>query len=109
MKTAVKRTRLTKDQLAFVNEEQKRVFTEVREYWRGLTAKDRNLGGGQLETTLKRVAILRDIYLLTRGERGREKFNEMLRVTGVGDHPEFIRFFNWVAKNYLKHLKGVVL
>lgn len=67
---------------------------EVVESWKGDVAKDKELGGEGdkkvLEETAIRVKKVVDRF-------GSEKLKEKLVETGLGNHPELVRFFNAVG------------
>lgn len=79
----------------YLREEQHRVFAETRRNWRDQVKGDEELGGSGFETSLKAVARMRDLLV---PEPRRAAFDDMLRVTGVGDHPEFLRLFQAAAR-----------
>jgi hypothetical protein len=75
--------------------EQHRVFGETRKAWRDSVMGDEELGGAGHQTAMAAVARMRD--LLVPAER-MAAFNDMLRMTGVGDHPEFNRLLHAAAR-----------
>jgi hypothetical protein len=75
--------------------EQHRTFAETRAQWRAEILKDEQLGGASHQTTMAAVARMRDLLV---PEERREAFNQMLRITGVGDHPEFLRLLHNSAR-----------
>ena len=68
--------------------EQQRVFGETRANWRKEILSDPEFGGAGHETASGAIARMRDMFV---PEKDQAAFNEMLRVTGVGDHPAFWR------------------
>lgn len=70
-------------------EDQRRIWAETRGNWRNEIRADEQIGGAGYETNLRRAAEVRD-RLVPKDQMA--AFNRMLLVTGVGDHPEFIRF-----------------
>lgn len=76
-------------------ESQHRVFADTRAQWRTAIKADEQLGGAGYETTLKAGARVRDMFV---APANMQAFNDMLRVTGVGDHPEFWRFAANIAR-----------
>ncbi len=70
-------------------EQQRRVWAETRGQWRDEIQSDEQLGGAGYQTTLRQAAEVRD--RLVPADR-MAAFNRMMLVTGVGDHPEFVRF-----------------
>lgn len=76
-------------------EAQHRTFADTRAGWRTQMKADEQLGGAGYETTLKAGARVRDMFVAAKDMAA---FNDMLRVTGVGDHPEFWRFASNIAR-----------
>lgn len=60
-------------------------WDKVNEGWVEDSKSDSEFGGTALNENLAVAKIARDAY-------GNDKFTEMLEVTGVGNHPEMIRF-----------------
>jgi len=77
--------------------EQHRVFGETRANWRTEVMADDQLGGAGHQTTMAAVARMRDLLV---PENRKDAFNQMLRVTGVGDHPEFLRLLHNAARYF---------
>jgi hypothetical protein len=78
-------------------DEQNRVWSETRQAWRKDTMGDAELGGSGYQTTMGAVARMRDMFV---AEKDRPAFEQMLRTTGVGDHPEFLRMLHQAARFY---------
>lgn len=74
---------------------QHQVWADTRKGWQQQVKGDEQLGGAGHQTAMGAVARMRDLVV---PEKHREAFNEMLRVTGVGDHPEFLRAFHNIAR-----------
>ncbi len=70
-------------------DDQRRVWAETRGLWRDEIRSDEQIGGAGYETTLRQAAEVRDKLV---PKENMAAFNRMLLVTGVGDHPEFVRF-----------------
>ena len=77
--------------------EQHRVFGETRRAWRQEIMGDEELGGSGFETN--RAAAQRMLNMFVPEDR-RERFNEMLVLTGVADHPEFFRYLVNMARRF---------
>lgn len=77
--------------------EQHRVFGETRKSWATQVMADDELGGAGYQTTMGAIARMRDMLV---PEARRDAFNQMLTVTGVGDHPEFLRLLHSAARIY---------
>ncbi len=81
----------------FMADEQQRQFTNTRQTWAKQITQDQELGGSGYQTTMGAVARMRDLFV---AEKDRPAFEQMLRTTGVGDHPEFIRMLHQAARFY---------
>lgn len=77
--------------------DQHRVFSETRAAWRQQIMADDQLGGAGHQTTIAAVARMRDLLV---PEQNRDAFNQFLRVTGAGDHPEFLRVLHNAARHF---------
>ena len=75
--------------------DQHRVFADTRAQWVNQVKADPDMGGAAFETSMKAVARARD--RLVPAER-REAFENFLRVTGAGDHPEFLRILHTASR-----------
>ena len=69
-------------------------FNQTRKDWQGQVLADEQLGGSGHKTTMRAIARMRDRFV---PEARREAFNQFMRVTGAGDHPEFLRLLHNVA------------
>ncbi len=58
--------------------------------WKGDTKADKEIGGERFDQTQVNVNLALKTF-------GNEKLSEMLEVTGVGNHVEFVRFFDKVG------------
>lgn len=78
-------------------EQQHMAFANTRKEWRTQIAADEEIGGAGSKTALMNAASARDSLLFDADPKVRvenhRKFNDMLRLTGAGDHPEFVRAF----------------
>ncbi len=72
-------------------------FGETRKGWQRDVMADEQLGGAGFETSMGAVARMRDLLV---PESNRAAFDQMLTVTGVGDHPEFLRLLHNAARIY---------
>lgn len=77
--------------------DQHRAFADMRSAWREQVRGDAELGGAGHQTAMAAVARMRD--LLVPAAR-RDAFNDFLRVTGAGDHPEFLRILHAASRLY---------
>lgn len=85
---------------------QHREFNKTRETWRTAVMADPEIGGAGYETASRAIARMRDLFVSSAkpgsdayNDHMRE-FNEMLRVTGAGDHPAMLRFVHNVAGRF---------
>ncbi len=91
---------------AALREDQQNAFRDTRAQWRKELMADPELGGSGFETTKLTGAEMRDLFA-SRHKPGTEQyrqemqeFNDMLRYTGVGDHPAFWRLLNNVGRRF---------
>lgn len=72
-------------------------FATLRREWRDQVAGDEQLGGAAMQTT--RAAAMRMIDQFV-APAHRKAFDQALVYTGMGDHPEMIRFLANVARKF---------
>lgn len=91
---------------AMLRQSQQDAFRDTRADWRKKLMADSELGGSGFETTKLTGAEMRDLFA-SRHKPGSEQymremteFNDMLRYTGVGDHPAFWRLLNNVGRRF---------
>jgi hypothetical protein len=70
-------------------------FAETRRGWQTEVMADPEIGGAGFQTSMGAIARVRDA-LVPPSER--EAFETMLRVTGVGDHPQFLKMLHRGAR-----------
>lgn len=87
-----------------VQREQQDSFLNTRAEWAKSITGDEEMGGSGFETTKKAVARMRDFLVSAEpkdspkyAEHLRE-FNQMLRITGAGDHPAMWRMLHTAAR-----------
>lgn len=84
--------------------EQHRAFGEMRAEWRNQIMADPVIGGSRHQTAMGAVARLRDTFVSDHQPNTPEynsdiaAFNEMLIVTGAGDHPVLNRMLHRIAQ-----------
>lgn len=78
-------------------QQQHDAFGTMRADWRKQLMEDEHLGGSGFETTKTNVAQMRDLFV---HKDDMKAFNEMLDTTGVGDHPQFWKLLNNVARRF---------
>lgn len=82
---------------AHLTSEQHRVFGETRREWRKQILADGELGGAGHQTAMAGVARMRDLFV---PEGDRQAFNDFLRITGAGDHPQFHKLLHRIAQRF---------
>lgn len=75
--------------------EQHRVFSETRKAWRDEVLADPQIGGAGHQTAMKAIARMRDALV---PKADLPAFNDFLRATGAGDHPQFLRLLHSVSR-----------
>lgn len=79
--------------------DQVRVWNDTRKQWRTESMADPLIGGSGHQTALGVIGRVRDAIMsdarpgTPQFARDEKAFNEMLRLTGMGDHPVFLRAF----------------
>ncbi len=81
----------------FMAQEQHRVFAETRQSWAKEVLSDPDIGGSGHQTAMGAIARMRDLLV---PERDRPAFEQFLRVTGAGDHPQFLKLLHQAARYY---------
>ena len=79
------------DYAEHTSREQWRVFNETNEKWKTDVMADPVIGGSGHLTAMK---VVGDVIAALVPKEERAAFNEMLRVTGAGNHPAFLRAFH---------------
>lgn len=100
-------TKTMADFVAAQEKRQREVFAETNKTWHKEILADPELGGSGYQTTQAAVARMRDLLVSPADAAPRKwddgsprmsAFQEMCRVTGVGNHPVFWRMLHNVAK-----------
>lgn len=95
------------DFVAAQDKRQREVFAETNKNWHNEILADPELGGSGYQTTQAAIARMRDMLVSPQDAAPRQwddgsprmsAFQEMCRVTGVGNHPVFWRMLHNVAK-----------
>lgn len=71
-----------------LRQNQQDVFAQTRAEWRKQAMADEEMGGSGWETSKQAIAEARDFAV---PQKHQKAFNDFLRTTGAGDHPEFLR------------------
>ena len=77
--------------------EQYRIFNNTRREWVNEVLSDPQLGGSGHQTAMGAIARMRDQFV---SEADRPAFEQFLRVTGAGDHPQFLKLLHNVSRFY---------
>ncbi|MGE5148489.1 MAG: hypothetical protein ACM3II_00090 [Rhodospirillaceae bacterium] len=76
-------------------QDQHRVFAQVRQQWREEVLRDDQLGGAAHHTALAACRRVIDEFV---PEQDRAAWDQMLNITGGGDHPAMLRFLFNVSR-----------
>lgn len=87
--------------------EQHKSWNNVRETWRDSFRNDPEIGGNRQETTLKQAGAVLTKYGSVMGPQAEANLKLAMRVTGMGDNPEFIRFVNWMSSYAVEKARPV--
>lgn len=82
--------KISKEIRAKLRAEQQRAFDKTRARWREEVMADATIGGMKFRTAMLAIAQVSDTFV---SPRQRKKFDNFLRDTGAGDHPEMLRLF----------------
>lgn len=99
---------------ARVRQEQWDVFNNTRKEWRDAVMADEEIGGAGHRTAMQAIARMRDRFASSEKpgtkayDADLQAFDGMLRATGVGDHPIFLKMLHRVAQIYDEPAMGVV-
>lgn len=74
---------------------QHKAFNETRSAWAKDVLADEEIGGAGHQTSMKAIARMRDLFV---PEKERASFDQFLRVTGAGDHPQFLKLLHQAAR-----------
>ena len=77
--------------------EQHRAFNQTRDGWRKDVLADEQIGGSGHQTAMGAIARMRDMLV---PEADRPQFEQFLRITGAGDHPQFLKLLHRAAKYF---------
>jgi hypothetical protein len=80
-----------------MDKRQRDVWNETKQGWAKKVLADPELGGSGYQTTMGAVARMRDLFV---AENNRAEFEDMIRTTGVGDHPAFLRMLHQAARYF---------
>lgn len=74
---------------------QHQAFNETRSGWAKEVLGDEEIGGAGHQTAMRAIARMRDLFV---PEKERAAFDQFLRVTGAGDHPQFLKLLHHAAR-----------
>lgn len=72
-------------------------WQNTQEEWQTAFRNDPQLGRNRQETTLARMGALMDMYGASVGPERLGALRDIFTMTGAGNHPEVLRFVNWMA------------
>jgi len=78
-----------------IDKQNRQAFADYRKSMRDKVMADPELGGAGHQTAMGAVARMRDLFV---PEKDRAEFDDMLRITGAGDHPAMLRLLHNAAK-----------
>lgn len=78
-----------------LDQHNRQAFADYRKSMRDKVMADPELGGAGHQTAMGAVARMRDLFV---PEKDRAEFDDMLRITGAGDHPAMLRLLHNAAK-----------
>ncbi len=78
-----------------LDRQNREAFANYRKSMRDKVMADPELGGAGHQTAMGAVARMRDLFV---PEKDRAEFDDMLRITGAGDHPAMLRLLHNAAK-----------
>lgn len=88
-------TKAMSDYAQGLQQEQVKVWNDTRKEWRNQVLQDPMIGGAGHGAAMGSIARMRDYFV---AESDRQAFNEMLEVTGVGDHPQMLKLLYNVSR-----------
>lgn len=77
--------------------EQVRVWNQTRQEWREQVLSDPLIGGSGHQAAMASIARMRDYFV---ADKDWQDFNDMIEVTGAGDHPQFLKLLYNVARYF---------
>jgi hypothetical protein len=78
-----------------VRTDQHKAFNDTRSSWQKDVLADEEIGGAGHQTSMRAIARMRDLFV---PEKERAAFDQFLRVTGAGDHPQFLKLLHQAAR-----------
>ncbi len=90
-------TTAMKDYADHLTREQHRVFNETRKSWQTEVKADEEIGGSGFNTSLAAAGQARDRFIKPNELTA---FDDMCRMTGVGDHPVFLKMMSRIGRAF---------
>lgn len=78
-------------------QEQHRLFADTRRQWRDQVLGDEELGGAAHQTAIASCLRMIDQFV---PEKDRAAFDQMLNITGAGDHPAMLKLLHSIARKF---------
>lgn len=72
-------------------------WKRTRESWVSDFRSDPDIGGNRQDTTLARIGAVLELYGQRVGTNQEKAVRDAFALTGSGDHPEVLRFLNWIS------------
>ena len=85
------------DYAADLVRQQHQAFADTRKDWNKQVMADPEIGGSGHQTAMGAIARMRDLFV---AEKDVAAFDSFLRVTGAGDHPEFLKMLHNAARYF---------
>lgn len=83
-------------------------WDRTREDWVKQFRDDPEIGKNRTDTSLSMIGSLVDMYGTTAGAETVTKLRDAWTATGMGDHPEMLRFMHWAASRLVETRRIVV-
>lgn len=82
-------------------------WSELNDGWKQAAKADPELGGNRWNTTISKCGAVLEQYGHVFGRDKETTLRDMLGVTGMGNHPEMVRFINWAAGHLTERSRPV--
>lgn len=77
--------------------QQHQAFADTRKDWNKQVMADPEIGGSGHQTAMGAIARMRDLFV---ADKDIPAFDSFLRITGAGDHPEFLKMLHNAARYF---------
>lgn len=85
------------DYAADLVRQQHQAFADTRKDWNKQVMADPEIGGSGHQTAMGAIARMRDLFV---ADKDIPAFDSFLRITGAGDHPEFLKMLHNAARYF---------